>query len=372
MDRLPRDRGPDDGPRLPPHPPDAARVARRLLGLGIDAGGLRSAAHAITRGAGLTIPPGLVYYRSLSRPLASEAGALRADFARLGVQGAIIDSLIPASGEEPEGTGAAISTLNALRGFTGVTRLAISHVSKTSAEQTRGALRPFGSVFMRNLVRSAWEIRRDEDAAPEALHLAAFHRKHNMGPKAAPISLALRFATDSAVTVAHADLADAPDLLARAGTSTQILAALRPGAQSVAALADTLRLPPDTVRRSLNRLASRDKVHPPFPSPWGQRAPNPLGNNTMIAGQDIAGQRDSGCPTMLIPGGSQNPPVSRDRTHSLYRERRSVLRSPGGPQVRVAMGCSRPALDRDRERARQAVSRDRSGQGARVSVPVSG
>jgi hypothetical protein len=230
---------------------------------------------AIVRGAGLTLPPGLVYYRSLSRPLAAEAGALRADFARLGVQAAIIDSLIPASGEEPEGTAAAIGALNALRSFIGVTRFALSHVSKTSAEQLRGPLRPFGSVFMRNLVRSAWEIRRDEEAGPDELLLAAYHRKHNMGPKSPALSLSLRFAPDGALTVAPADLAAAPTLLSRASVSVQLEAALRAGASTSADLAARLAISKATVDRTLVRLAIKGtviKLSTTKPFTWGLAA----------------------------------------------------------------------------------------------------
>lgn len=230
---------------------------------------------AIARGAGLRIPPDLIYYRALSRPLAAEAGPLRADFARLGVQAAVIDSLIPAAGDEPEGTAAAISALNALRSFAGVTRFAISHVSKTSAEQLRGALRPFGSVFMRNLVRSAWEIRRDEDAPADELRLAAFHRKHNLGPKAPAVSLALHFAPDGALTVAGADLTEAPALLARASLPVQIEHALRAGAVTAADLAERLSAPKATIDRTLARLAGRGaivKLSETKPFSWGLAA----------------------------------------------------------------------------------------------------
>jgi hypothetical protein len=191
------------------------------------------------------------------------------------VRAAIIDSLIPASGEEPEGTSAAIGALNALRSFLGVTRFAISHVSKTSAEQLRGPLRPFGSVFMRNLVRSAWEIRRDDEAGPDELLLAAYHRKHNMGAKSPAISLSLRFAPAGALTVAHADLAAAPTLLSRASVAVQIEAALRPGATTSADLAARLNVPKATIDRTLARLVTKGtvvKLSPAKPFTWGLAA----------------------------------------------------------------------------------------------------
>src|SRR5262249_58943095 len=134
---------------------------------------------------------------------------LRADLARPEVGFVIVDSLAPAAGVEPESADSTIRAMNALRSFTGTTRLVLAHVSKATADQASGAARPYGSVFVRNLARSAWELRRAEEAGADELLLAAYHRKPNGGPRALPLRLRLRFAPTSAPTPVHPDPATA-------------------------------------------------------------------------------------------------------------------------------------------------------------------
>jgi hypothetical protein len=201
---------------------------------------------------------GGLHYRRMHRPLADEAPALRADVSRLGITFVIVDSLAPAAGPEPEGADAALRTHNAIRSLGPITCLCLAHVSKAGADQ-RGPARPFGSVFVSNMARSVWEMRRSEDQDGEELRVALYHRKANRTRLRPPLGFRFHF-TDEAITVQGADLAEAPDLLARASASTQILTALRPGAKSIARLAEELGLRPETVKRTLQRLAERDKV----------------------------------------------------------------------------------------------------------------
>jgi hypothetical protein len=130
----------------------------------------------------------------MSRSLADEAPRLRADLARQDVQLIIVDSLVPACGPEPEGADATIRTLNALRSFAGTTRLVIAHVNRNDADKTRGTTRPWGSVFVRNLARAAWEIKRIETDGPD-LVLGAYLTKRNDGKRGiAPWGLRFAFA----------------------------------------------------------------------------------------------------------------------------------------------------------------------------------
>jgi hypothetical protein len=137
--------------------------------------------HAIGRGLGVDLPPGAILYRPMHRALADDAPRLRADLARHRVGFVIVDSLAPAAGVEPESADSTIRAMNALRSFTGTTRLVLAHVSKAAADQASGAARPYGSVFVRNLARSAWELRRAEEAGGDELLVAAYHRKDRRG-----------------------------------------------------------------------------------------------------------------------------------------------------------------------------------------------
>ncbi len=205
---------------------------------------------------GLELTDAGIHYRRMVRPLAEEAPVLRAEVSRLGGGFVIVDSLAPASGPEPEGADAAIRTHNAIRSLGAVTTLCLAHVSKATADQ-RGPARPFGSVFVQNLARSVWEMRRDTES--DDLLTCLYHRKVNRGRLHPPIALRFRF-TDEAITLSRAELEEAPDLLARTSASMQILSALRTGAAKGGQVAEVTGLSMDTVTRTLRRLAKADKV----------------------------------------------------------------------------------------------------------------
>jgi hypothetical protein len=228
--------------------------------------------HGICRGLGVDLPPGSILYRPMDRALADEAPRLRAELARHGVRFVIVDSFGPAAGAEPESADSAIRAMNALRSLTATTKLVLAHVSKAAADQPTGATRPYGSVFVRNLARSAWELRRSEEREPDELLVAAYHRKHNSGPRAPAFGLRLGFEPDGAVVVTRADLAEAPDLLARASVGRRVTVALAAGALTVAELAQHLGVPEATVGRIVRRLRERGLVVPmgeTRPHRWG-------------------------------------------------------------------------------------------------------
>jgi hypothetical protein len=224
--------------------------------------------------AGLEVteaPP--ILYRQMVRPLADDAAFLRAEISQHAIDLVIVDSLAPACGAEPEGADAAVRTFTALRSFGPVTRQVIAHVSKAGADQRTGPTRPFGSVFVQNLARNVWEVRKADDDS-EHLVLGLYHRKFNSGRRLPPFGL--RIETDAATTTLHAhDMGREPDLVARASLTQRLLTALRPGAFTTAELTASVGGPELSVRRALERL--REKGHvvslpDTKPMKWGLHA----------------------------------------------------------------------------------------------------
>lgn len=201
------------------------------------------------------LPPGSILYRPMTRPVAEDAGELRAIVARERVDLVICDSLGPACGAEPETAGAATQALNALRSCAPATRLVIAHVSKMEADRTRGASRPFGSVYVANLARSVIEARRTESAEEQEFTLTLTHTKSNAGPRRAQTALRWIFDPEGYIGVMKGQ----PDL-ARAPLPARILAQLRGGAQTVQALAEDLEVSGEAVRARLNELRTVQKV----------------------------------------------------------------------------------------------------------------
>lgn len=201
---------------------------------------------------GLGIPgPVPIFYRRMVGAIADEVPALRAEVARLGAVLVILDSLGPACGAEPEGADAAIRALNALRHL-GPASLVLAHVSKLHADQ-RGATRPFGSVYVMNLPRNVWELRRATEDEDETLTVGAYHRKTNRGRLLPPFGVTFEF-TDAAIRIKSADIAQDAGLRDRAGLTYGIKAALRGGGRTIADLAEELQANPDSVTRTVSRL----------------------------------------------------------------------------------------------------------------------
>lgn len=195
-----------------------------------------------------------LHYRRINRALADEAQTLRAEVSRLGAGFLIVDSLAPACGPEPEGADALVRTYNAIRSFGNVTTLVIAHMSKMAADQRNGAARPFGSVFVWNLARSVWELRRSGDTTTADLVVALYHRKVNHGRVHEPLGLRFTFGAN-AVTMAGDSIQDAPDLLKRMSVAEGIRSVLKEGGMTTEEIAEALDQDEDTVGRTLRRLA---------------------------------------------------------------------------------------------------------------------
>jgi len=215
--------------------------------------------HRILAGLGVTQAPGL-YYRVQTRALADDIARLRPEITRRGIGLVIIDSYGPACGGEPETADSAIRLMNALRSLAPATRLVIAHMSRVHAEQRSGPARPFGSVFVQNLARSVWEVRRpDEDAEGDVVPLGLYHRKANQGRRGAPIGLRVVF-QDGTIRLESQNLADEPELAARASLSFRLLQALREGSRTVDELAEATDAPENQVRARLSAMNKRGKV----------------------------------------------------------------------------------------------------------------
>jgi hypothetical protein len=207
----------------------------------------------------------------MTRALADEATALRADVSRLGIGLVIVDSYGPACGPEPEGADAATRTMNALRSLGPATRLVVAHVSKAQADQS-GPARPYGSIYVENLARSVWEIRRSSEDDAEDLLVSVVQRKVNRG-RLRPMPIILRFAfEEDRVTLHSATVTDAPSLARTAPLGFRLRTMLATGALTTAELAEAAGVSTDMARTTLHRLAKKGQVMRLQDSKWGLAA----------------------------------------------------------------------------------------------------
>jgi hypothetical protein len=246
------------------------QVPTMVLDWETDRGAWDGRVAGLCAGLGLDVPEGMIYYRQMAGALADEATMLAAEAVRRRVGLVIVDSLAPACGPEPDGADAVTRTFNALRLFAPAARLVIAHVSKADADRREGA-RPFGSVFVWNLSRSVWEIKRDPEPAEPGLTMALQHRKCNVGPRHAPLGLRFVFGPGT-ITPYPINLADTPQLTRGVSLAWRIRTTLAGGRLTVAALADMLEAEPETVARTLRRLRKDGKAADLGEGYWGLKA----------------------------------------------------------------------------------------------------
>lgn len=206
----------------------------------------------LARGLGLVDAPE-VHYRQLVRPLADDLQAIKEDVRRLHPGLLVVDSIAPACGGEPESAEVILRFMNTLRelGPT-VTRLVLSHVSKSDVDKRRA--RPFGSAYVRNMARSCWEIRRSNEDEADTLTVGLFHDKSNEDRLHAARSITFGFEVEDRITMMTSDIADSPELAASTSLASRIRSALRGGAKTLRDLAEELEAKPDSLGKTLRRM----------------------------------------------------------------------------------------------------------------------
>ena len=181
-----------------------------------------------------------------------------------GVKLLILDSLGPALQGEAEAARDVIGfyqrELEPFRAA-GVTVLIIDHQARLQGGERYQSKGAFGSVFKTNLARSVIQAEAT-DREENTLTVRLRQKKHNFGPLAAPFQVELKF-TEEMVTLEAKEL-EAHDL-AEEQTLTapdRIKLALRAGPKYPEELAENTGMPIKTVRNTLSRLRTADKVEP--------------------------------------------------------------------------------------------------------------
>ncbi len=216
-------------------------------------------AYRVARGIGLERPPAGLHYLRVEGSLIDEAQIDRVDEA-LALTGAglmVIDSLMAATaGADLERSHDTVSLFTLLRRWGTV--LAIDHVPKLQAGGSLGHSTQFGSVFKRNLSRSALQL-----IQADAGGLWLRQTKHNFGPKAAPLGVGLEFDPDT-VTIERVALGD--DRLSGIGDHLPALErvarelGMHPDGITPDELATGLELSVKTLRNHLTTLRKQERA----------------------------------------------------------------------------------------------------------------
>jgi hypothetical protein len=218
----------------------------------------------IARGM-LTPVPENIFYRQCFRSLTDELPSIREFISRNKIDLAIVDSIGFAASGALTDDDTARTSMNALRQMSPATRLVVAHVSKDAA-LAGGPIKPFGSAFFWNGMRSGIEVRRSEEATGDSvIDIGLFHRKSNDGRHAKPIGLTVLFdqgerGTD--IVFEPTEVEDVPDLAAKSPLGSRIREMLKRGAMEGPDMANRLNVSPETLRKTLERMPDVIRINP--------------------------------------------------------------------------------------------------------------
>jgi AAA domain len=171
-----------------------------------------------------------LFYRRMERAIHTEASRIRRDVAKYGIGLVIIDSIVPASGGNPNDAEVASAAMSAIRNLYPATRLVVAHISKADAKANGasggGESGVYGNAFYRNLGRSLWEMKVDK--APGGLYeVGLIHRKVNVGLTQQEFGLSFRWDEQSqAITFSAMNVRDNPQLAKSVGLEAEVGALL--------------------------------------------------------------------------------------------------------------------------------------------------
>lgn len=217
-------------------------------------GEVRRRLDSLRQGSGLPIVVRGIHYTRCYRPLVEEAAHLQQETARKGLGLVIIDSVGYAAHGDIMQPAVATEMGRALQRFN-TTVLILHHMSKEAAKQERGRVDPFGTIYWRNTVRNAWELRANH--TPDGLlQLALLHRKDNNGKLQGPIGWSLDWDEDrNRTTISGWSVGDDETMSGRVGVRYSLRLALRRlGTATAKGLAEETGVTVDTVRRTLRAV----------------------------------------------------------------------------------------------------------------------
>jgi hypothetical protein len=198
---------------------------------------------------GRDMPP--VRYARCDRPLVHEVDRLRRIVRQDGIGYVFKDSIAYGTAGAPESAEAAMDFCRAARQL-GVGALWLAHQTKgENADQ-----RPFGSTFWFNSARCVWNLKLASTSPDgQTLHLAAFHRKSNLGRLRPPVGIRAQF-DGGRVYFESADVTTMDEVAASLPLWQRIRGIVKAGPQTLATIASELKY--DNVE-SIDRTVRKHK-----------------------------------------------------------------------------------------------------------------
>ena len=211
----------------------------------------RRSLKGFAQGMGLGLLP--IYYRRCSLPIADDLEAIRNHADAVKVQTVFVDSTSLAANGDLNRMDVASNYIRALRQLK-MTSVSLTHTSKDREAKVKTII---GSVLFEAGFRSVFECRGQEDE--DALDIALFHRKFNLGGKVKPLGYRISY-NCSGNTVEWHDPRSVPEFVERMGNTRRILELLKQGAMSPKEIVAELDITYPSASMALKRLADKNLV----------------------------------------------------------------------------------------------------------------
>ena len=211
-----------------------------------DADSFTKTIEALARGAGITIPAGMILYRRMSGSLEAYLDVVQRDVHEHNVIAVVTDSLVAlASGDATESEAARIY-FNAIRSLN-IAVLGITHTTK----ETDG--KPYGSVFYWNYARAVWLVQKDQETGTNSSQIGVYHKKANNGELQNSYGAEVVFGQDD-IVYSKASIQTSPKLAANTGVKEQVAHVLRNTPKTIADIHLELpKITEATIRTTLSR-----------------------------------------------------------------------------------------------------------------------
>lgn len=203
---------------------------------------------------GHSLPKFNIHYRHCVLPLAEDIEQIQQAVIDSGAGLVIVDSVGQACGGDLNDAQPAIEMFRALRSLN-TTTLLIGHVSK---DNSKGKT-PYGSAYFRNAARSAWEVRKVQNAGEDELSIGMFHNKTNLSKLFPPIGIRIVFTNDT-ITFASEDTKTVADFMEELSLSQRITELLKSGPLPTKEIANYTGKSYDVTNVTLKRLSKRMQV----------------------------------------------------------------------------------------------------------------
>ncbi len=203
--------------------------------------------------AGLGVEVG-VHYKRLGTPIPKCLDRLLELRTEIDPALVVVDSLALAAGGDNVSADCATELYAALRQLN-TTVLIVAHPPKNAEKKS-----VYGSAFYEYLARNIWEARGYVNSGGDGVTLALHNTKANYGRKQRPTGVELVWGEDC-ITAATVETRSIPEEVEKMSLTERILALLPDtGPMTAGDLAGAVGSTPDTVGRTLRRLADKKRV----------------------------------------------------------------------------------------------------------------